>query len=148
MYAESTPLYNHQKTEELADRAKGYAIEGVSVDGNDVFEIYDAAYKAVNRARKGKGPTLMNCRTYRILGHYVGDSGSAYRSKSEVEEAKKKDPVERFRKKLFEMEALTEEKVEQINKEIDREIEEAVEFARESPEPTTEELMKDVYSSD
>jgi pyruvate dehydrogenase E1 component alpha subunit len=147
MFAESTPLGYHQKVEDLAIRASGYGIEGVSVDGNDVFAIYEAASRAIGRARKGKGPTLLNCRTYRILGHYVGDSGTDYRTKKEVEEAKKREPVGRFRRQLIEMGVLTEQKAKSIEDEVEQEIENAVRFAKESQDPTESELLSDVYST-
>jgi pyruvate dehydrogenase E1 component alpha subunit len=147
MFAESTPVDYHQKVKDLAVRASGYGIEGFSVDGNDVFEVYEVAKKAIDRARKGQGPTLINCITYRLLGHYVGDPGTSYRSKKEVEEANKREPVGRFRKNLIEMGELTEEKAKSVEDEVDQEIEDAVLFAKESPEPTTAELLKDVYST-
>lgn len=146
MYAESTPSSYHQKVEDLSLRAKGYGIPGVSVDGNDTLAVYEAAKKAVDRARKGKGPTLMNCRTYRILGHYVGDSGEQYRSKEEVEEAKKRDPINILRKNLIEMDVLTEEKAKKIEAEIDKQMDDAVAYAQQSPSPTADDLMTDVYS--
>jgi TPP-dependent pyruvate/acetoin dehydrogenase alpha subunit len=146
MFAESTPLHYHQKVKDLADRARGYGIDGFSVDGNDVFEIYDVAAKAINSARNGQGPTLINCKTYRLLGHFVGDSGTNYRSKNEVEEAKKREPVGRFRKRLIEMHVLTEAKAKKIDEEVEQEIEDAVIFARQSPEPASAELLTDVYS--
>jgi TPP-dependent pyruvate/acetoin dehydrogenase alpha subunit len=146
MYAESTPLSYHQKgVRDLADRALGYGMEGFSVDGNDVFEIYAATSRAVTRARKGEGPSLINCRTYRLTGHFVGDPGTLYRSKEEVEEAKSREPLGRFRRRLIDMKALTEEKARQIEADVEREIEAAVRFAQESPEPTAEELTRDVY---
>lgn len=147
MYAESTPVSYHQKVNDLADRAIGYGIAGESVDGNDVLEIYETAKKAIDRARKGKGPTLMNCRTYRVLGHYVGDPGTAYRKDGEVEEAKRRDPIKRLRKKLVETGTLTETDVATIAAEVEAEIEEAVEYAEHSPAPSEADLLTDVYSS-
>lgn len=147
MYAESTPIGYHQKVKDLADRAMGYGIAGASVDGNDVFEIYESARIAIEQARKGKGPTLLNCRTYRILGHYVGDPGTAYRRDEEVNAAKRRDPIGRFRKKLLESGVLTETAARSINNEVMKEIIEAVEYAEQSPSPTEADLLTDVYNT-
>jgi pyruvate dehydrogenase E1 component alpha subunit len=88
----------------------------------------------------------MNCRTYRVLGHYVGDSGEQYRTKEEVEKAKKRDPVNLLRGKLIEMDVLTDDKAQEIEAEIDKQMDDAVKFAQDSPSPTAEDLMTDVYS--
>jgi pyruvate dehydrogenase E1 component alpha subunit len=146
MYAESTPVSYHQKVNDLADRAVGYGMNGASVDGNDVFEIFEAAKRAIDRARKGKGPTLLNCRTYRILGHYVGDPGTAYRKPEEVEEAKRRDPIQRLVKILLEKGTLSESDATAIASEVETEIEEAVQYAEQSPQPAKADLLTDVYS--
>lgn len=144
-YAESTPRPKHQAVSDLSVRARAYGFEGFTVDGNDVLAVYDVASKAIKKARKGGGPTLLNCETYRIMGHYVGDPGTLYRQKEEVEEAKKRDPIERYRKKLASDGAIAEKDLKKIDAEIVKQIDEAVEFAKASPEPTAEDLMSDVY---
>jgi acetoin:2,6-dichlorophenolindophenol oxidoreductase subunit alpha len=144
-FAESTPRKDHQKVENLSTRAEGYGIDGYTCDGNDVFSVYEAASKAIKKARDGKGPSLINAVTYRILGHYVGDSGTLYRGKEDVEEAKKRDPVSKFRAKLIEMKALTEKQIESIEGEVHALMEEAVKYGKESPEPPDEDLWADIY---
>jgi len=129
----------------IADRAIGYGIPGVVVDGMDVIAVYEAAGEAVARARSGKGPTLIEAKTYRFRGHFEGDAG-AYRPKEEIEKWLKKDPIKLYKEKLLEMKALTEKRVEDIDKKALTEIEDAVKFARESPFPEPEETLENVYS--
>ncbi|NMB17044.1 MAG: thiamine pyrophosphate-dependent dehydrogenase E1 component subunit alpha, partial [Firmicutes bacterium] len=100
MYAVSTSTRESLAIEGVVERAAGYGIPGVQVDGNDVLQVYEAAREAVARAREGKGPTLLECLTYRWTGHTVGDPG-LYRSKEEVEAWKQKDPIPRFRDYLI-----------------------------------------------
>lgn len=145
-FAESTPRNNHQKCSDLSVRAEGYCMDGYSCDGNDVFSVYETVKKAIDKARKGGGPSLINAITYRILGHYVGDPGTGYREKEEVEEAKGKDPVARFKKKLMEMKVLTEKKATSIEKEVADLLEDAVTFGKESPEPDASVLTTDIYT--
>jgi pyruvate dehydrogenase E1 component alpha subunit len=145
-YAESTPRMAHQKVEDVAFRAKGYGMEGYTCDGNDVFSVYEAAAKAVKKAREGGGPSLINAVTYRILGHYVGDPGNLYRDKNEVEAAKRRDPLQMFKTRLTEMKVLSIKEFEAIEHEVDALLEEAVAFAKASPEPQDHELMANIYS--
>ncbi|MDH5532591.1 MAG: thiamine pyrophosphate-dependent enzyme, partial [Candidatus Bathyarchaeota archaeon] len=121
-----------------------YGIPGVVVDGNDVMAVYEAAREAVERARSGKGPTLMECKTYRHKGHSRFDP-AAYRPKEEVEEWLKREPITRFRARLLEMKTLTEEEADKIEQEVVVAIEEAVRFALESPYPAPEEALEHVY---
>ena len=129
----------------IADRAIGYGIPGVVVDGMDVIAVYEAAGEAVARARSGKGPTLIEAKTYRFRGHFEGDAG-AYRPKEEIEKWLKRDPIKLYQEKLLEMKVLTEKRVEDIDKKALTEIEDAVKFARESPFPEPEEALENVYS--
>jgi TPP-dependent pyruvate/acetoin dehydrogenase alpha subunit len=145
LYAESTPLLYHQRVKDIADRAASYGMEGFSVDGNDVFAVYAAACPAVEKARRGGGPTLLNCWTYRLTGHYVGDSGATYRSAEEVEAAKKREPLSRFRQKLLSLGVLTEQAASSVECDIEEEIAQAVRFAQESPDPGPHDLEADVY---
>jgi len=146
-YAEFTKQARHQNIESIAERASAYGMPGVVVDGNDLFAVYEAANEAISHAREGKGPTLLECMTYRIKGHFVGDPES-YRQAEEVEEWKKedKDPISRFEKKLLELNLLTAEKVKDIKASVQKEIDDAVQFAEESPIPETSELLTDVYA--
>ena len=145
LYAEKTRFSDTCKARNVADRASAFGIPGITVDGNDVIAVYEAAGKAIARAKKGEGPTLMECKTYRWHGHYEGDA-QKYKSKEEVEEWIKKDPIPAFRKRLFEMGVLTEKDVNRVNQEINEQIEEAVKFAEESPLPAPEEALTDVFA--
>lgn len=146
LWAESVPLRLQCAAQNLADKAAGYGMPGVVVDGNDVLAIYEAAQEAIARARAGEGPTLLECKTYRWYGHSEIDPAK-YRPKEEVEEWKRRDPVARFEKFLLEQKVLTEEKKKQIHEAIKQEIDEAVAFAEKSPYPEPEEALNDVYAS-
>jgi pyruvate dehydrogenase E1 component alpha subunit len=145
LYAESTPQRQHQKIKDVFIRAESYGMPGTGVDGNDVFAVYETVSSAVERARKKGGPSLIECKTYRWLGHYVGDPSTAYRTKEEVEEWKKRDPLKLFREKLLAMGVLGEKDPEEINHKIEKEIEDAVIFAQDSPDPELEEALEDIY---
>jgi len=145
LYAESTPQRIHQKIQNISIRGESYGIPGVNLDGNDVLAVYQAVRKEVERARKKGGPTLIECKTYRWLGHYVGDPSTSYRTKEEVEEWKKRDPIKLYRTKLLAMEVCCEKDLEAIDRKVEKEIEEAVEFAQNSPDPNPEEALDDVY---
>ena len=143
VYAESTRISNTCKLANLADRACAYGIPGVTVDGNDVLAVYEAVGEAVARARKSQGPTLVECKTYRLRGHFEGDM-QTYKPQEEREMWQKKDPIPRFRKYLIKKGGLAEKYAERIDQEINEEIENAVRFAEESPFPAPEEVLTDV----
>jgi pyruvate dehydrogenase E1 component alpha subunit len=145
LYAESTSLAAACKLTNLSERAKAYGIPGKTVDGNDVLAVYEAVGEAVARARKGEGPSIVECKTYRHHGHFEGDP-QTYKPKEEVEEWMKKDPIPRFRQQLIEMGVLTEESASKIDQEMSREIDNAIKFAEESPYPAPEEALEDVYA--
>jgi pyruvate dehydrogenase E1 component alpha subunit len=145
LYAMGTRQSTVMAIENVADRAVAYGIPGVVVDGNDVSAVYEATQRAVERARKGEGPTLIECKTYRHKGHSRVDPAK-YRPKEEVEEWLAKDPIKRFKEKLLQTNTLTESEIQQIEKEVSAEIEEAVKFAMESPYPAPEEALEDVYA--
>ena len=145
LWAMSTRTSTVRNITSLTDRAAAYGIPGKSVDGNDVLAVYEAVSEAVARARRGEGPTLVECKTYRHRGHSEGDPAT-YRTKEEVEEWMKKDPIPRFRGKLIEMGVLTEKEAGEINQGILEEIEKAVKFAEESPLPDPEEALEDVFA--
>lgn len=145
LYAISTKQQEATNVENLADRAHGYGIPGVVVDGNDVFAVYEAAKDAVERARKGEGPTLIECKTYRWYGHFVGDP-CLYRNEEEVEEWKKKDPLLMARNKIIETGIATEDELNEIDKAAAEEMIEAVKFAEESPFPENSVALEDVYT--
>jgi TPP-dependent pyruvate/acetoin dehydrogenase alpha subunit len=145
LWAESVPLRLQTALTNLSDRAKAYGFPGVSLDGNNVLEVYDAAQKAIEGARAGQGPTLLECKTYRWYGHSEIDPAK-YRMKEEVEAWKKKDPVAAFEKVLFEKKLLTEAKKTQLASEITQEINEAVDFAEQSPYPDASELADHIWA--
>jgi len=145
LYAESTSISYATNIANIADRAVAYGIPGRTVDGNDVLAVYEASGKAITQARRGDGPTLIVCQTYRWQGHYEGDM-QTYKTKEEVEKWVKKDPIPRFRKDLIGKQVLTEKEADKIYLEIEEEIEKAVKFAEESPFPSPEETLEDVYA--
>jgi len=145
LYAESTPQWQHQKIKDISIRCISYGILGVSLDGNDVIAVFETVSEAVERARKGGGPSLIECKTYRNLGHYVGDPSTSYRTKAEIEEWKKKDPIKLYRMKLLAMQVCDEKGLEKIDQAVAKEIEEAVIYAINSPEPDLEDALEDVY---
>ncbi|MCJ7830894.1 MAG: thiamine pyrophosphate-dependent dehydrogenase E1 component subunit alpha [Desulfobacterales bacterium] len=146
MYGLSACTLDTMCIADVADRAAAYGIPGVIVDGNDVIAVHEAAVAAVQRGRKGQGPTLLECKTYRHHGHTEGDPGTAYRSKEEVAEWKSKDPIPRFEKRLVEMKILTAKKCEAIKQSIAAELAAGVEFAENSPYPEPGDLTTDVYA--
>lgn len=143
-YAESTHQACHQNIQDVAVRAKAYNMHFDIADGNDVIDVYEKAKKAVENAKNGNGPTLLEAKTYRWLGHYVGDPG-VYRPDDEVKEWKAYDPIENFKKVVLENNLVSESDLNNISQEIEKEIDEAVEFGRESEEPELEEALRDVY---
>ena len=132
------------KIKDISIRAKAYDIPGVVVDGQDVLAVYETVHEAIERAKKGKGPTLIECKTYRFRGHWEGDP-EIYRPKGEVERIQKYCPIEKFKTKLSEMKILTEKKADEIEKEVTASIDDAVEFARESPYPEPDEALEDLF---
>lgn len=145
LWAVSVPTSISCNVSNIADRAVGYGIPGVVVDGMDVTAVYEAAGEAVTRARNGQGPTLIEAKTYRYRGHFEGDSGT-YRPEAEIKKWLQKDPIKNFQEKLIEMKVLTAKKAEDIDKEALAEMDEAVKFAQESPFPEPEEALENVYS--
>ena len=145
-YGISTSIHRITNTETIAVRAKAYNIPGVTIDGNDVLAVYEAVKKAVEYAREGKGPSLVECKTYRHQGHYCGDPAN-YRPKEYMEEAHEKDAIKRFKEYLL-SNNISEEKLSKIEIESKEELTDAVKFAEESDWPNVEEAITDVYSSD
>jgi TPP-dependent pyruvate/acetoin dehydrogenase alpha subunit len=147
LYALFTPNVETTSVKDIADRAKGYAMPGVIVDGNDAMAVYETVREAIQRARSGQGPTFVESKTYRMQGHTAMDRFhlGGYRPKEEVEEWEKKDPVMRLRTRLLEMKAASEADLQGIEAGARAEIEDAEKFARESPYPTKEELFRDTY---
>ncbi len=145
-YGLTGPAEEMVAVEDVADRAASYNIPGEIVDGNDILAVNGVVKKAVKRARNGEGPTLIEAKTYRWEGHFVGDP-CVYREKSEVEEWKKKCPIDNYRDYLTEEKEIDSQKLDKIEKEISNQLEEAVEFARKSSEPEIETVFEDVYAN-
>ena len=144
-YAMSVPTTCSMAIEDIAIRAAGYGFPGVVVDGNDLLAVYQATQQAINRARKGDGPTLIECKTYRWLGHNFNDP-ELYRKAEEKEAWKQKCPVKRFEESLKGRGLLGDAKVKDVYRGVNDEIEEAVRFAEASPLPSPEDTLLDVYA--
>ncbi len=128
----------------LGDRAVGYGIPGFDLDGNDVTEVYEAAKTAVERARSGKGPTLLNCMTTRQHPHWEGDKD--VRSKEEIEEQQRRDALANFEKRMIDASILREEDVRKLREKTQTCVDDAVEFARGSPRVGPEDALQYVYA--
>jgi len=146
-YAESTPTSKVMLVKNVADRAPAYGIQGMIVDGMDVTAVHEATEEAAKKAREGNGPILLECKTYRYLGHEEGDPWATYRSEAEVEEWKKKDAIQKFRNNLIEKGIVTETEACCIESEVQNLLEDAVTFAEKSPWPKPEEALKNVFVS-
>ncbi|GFN24174.1 thiamine pyrophosphate-dependent dehydrogenase E1 component subunit alpha [Thermanaeromonas sp. C210] len=146
-YGISVSKKRHQAIDDIAVRAASYGMPGVTVDGNDVLAVRQAAEEAVERARKGEGPTLLVCNTYRWRGHHEGDPnrGARYRSKEEIEEWMAKCPIKRCEEYLR-SKGVSDNKFEAIKAAVDKEIEEALKFAESSPYPDESMALRDVYA--
>ena len=145
-FAYSTPLGKQTRVADIAVRGTGYGIPAAIVDGNDVLAVYQAAQEAVARARRGEGPSLMECKTMRIRGHSEHDDAS-YVPRELLEEWRAKDPIHRFGARLREWGALTPETEAQVGKRIAEELEAAVAWAEASPFPDAKEVELGVYST-
>jgi TPP-dependent pyruvate/acetoin dehydrogenase alpha subunit len=142
-YAEFTPLSAHTLVERLARHAQTYKIPSSTVDGNDLVEVRGAMAKAVQHARTGKGPAFVECLTHRLRGHYEGDPAK-YRELSELAEWKQKDPIARFTRELKHRKAISDRRIEAIEREARDLVEQAAQFALASPSPAREEVDSQV----
>ncbi len=145
LYAMGTRQTQVMLIEDVAKRAVAYGIPGVSVDGNDVLAVYEVAKEGVERARRGDGPTLIECKTYRQKGHSRWDPAS-YRPKDEVEDWLNKDPIYRLKNRLLENGDISESEATLMEKEVVETLEDAVKFAVDSPYPGSKEALEDVYA--
>lgn len=144
LYGEHTPYALSTGAKEIIDRAPGYGLRGVQVNGNDAFAMFDAAQDAVARARAGDGPTLLEARTFRFMGHVLGDD-SHYIPKAEMDAAKAADPVPAYRQRLLDLQ-ISEARLQEIDASVDAEVEDAAKFAIESPYPDISENQRDIMS--
>lgn len=145
-YAISLPRARQTAAETLAQKALAYGLEGVQVDGNDVFAVYSAASRAVAKARKGDGPTLIECVTYRIEGHSTSDDDSRYRTRQEVEEWRKKDPIDKLEKYMRKNRILTDEYKESVAQKTKDMIEKVVEDYEKVPPPEAADFFMNTYA--
>ena len=145
LYAISVPIKKACALQNLADRSAGYGIPGVTVDGNDVLAVRKASIEAVERARKGEGPTFLECQTYRWLGHFTADDGK-YRPAEEVKSwREERDPIKNFAKMILDSKEVTQKELDRIHDEVKEEIEKALEFAQGGDLADVENMLRGVY---
>lgn len=145
-YAEMTPTAEAQPVEDVADRARGYGIPGTTVDGNDPDAVHRALGSAVDRARLGSGPTLLECMTFRLWGHYFGDP-MRYIPEPELEQARRDEPVARYRLRLLDDGVLDEETAPRIDDEARSAVEEAFSAALAAEPPDPDQAFVDIYAT-
>ena len=144
-YAYSVPLEKSMAIDDVAIRAEGYGFDGVAINGNDVLAVYQASLGAIARARKGDGPTLIECKTYRWHGHSEHDK-AFYRTDEELAMWKSRDPIPTFTTYLQSRHVLDAQKEKDIDVKIAATIDEAVEFAMNAPDPAAEDAVTDLYA--
>lgn len=146
-FAESTPQWYASASDTIAERAQAYDMPGVRVDGKDLMAVYEVSAEYIERARRGEGPALIECVTYRNYGHFEGDE-QKYKNKEEGLEKTlaDSDPLDVFREYAVEHGLLSEEELDEIRAQSEADIEAAVEFAKTSPEPSPEALYEDIFA--
>src|ERR1700677_2892170 len=144
LYATEMAFLRATKNTSVASRAAAYGLPGVAVDGQDVVAVHEVASEAICRAREDGGPTLIECKTYRYVGHHEGDPGTDYRTRGGVQQWKQKDPVKLARKRLLDS-GVDESKLQAVDLEVERLIDQAVEFAEKSPEPAASSVNEHVF---
>jgi TPP-dependent pyruvate/acetoin dehydrogenase alpha subunit len=141
-WAESTPAKQHMPIEDMTKRAEAFGMEAMKVDGQEVGKVYEAAAKAVEHARSGRGPVFLVAETYRLVGHYIGDP-QVYRSKEELQHLKEtQDPIDKLRAEI----ELSDEEFEELDNEVMELVEASVEFAKAGTDPKPEDALKNVYA--
>ena len=147
-YAISESQEKQMSVLHVADRAKGYRIIGQTVDGNDLLAVHQTTKWSVEECRRGRGPKLIEAKTYRLVAHTSSDDDRRYRTRAEVEEWIKKDPIDRFRARLFEDDLLTEDEDGELRAEAKREIADAVKSAEAAPDPAPEDALRHLFAED
>lgn len=142
LYGEALPFSKSTAAEHISDRAKGYGIEGVTVDGNDVLAVSKVAGRFIEKARSGDGPSLLEVITYRVRGHYEGDPDN-YRTRQEIDIWRRRCPISRFRKYLLEAASCTKKELLVIEQQVENTIQKAKEWALKQPVPTVEQMVDD-----
>jgi pyruvate dehydrogenase E1 component subunit alpha len=145
LYGMGTAVERASAVTELYKRGCSYGIEGMVADGMNVFAVYDAVKEAAKKARELSLPTLLEIRTYRYRGHSMSDPDSVYRTKQEVEEEKRRDPIEQMKRFLLAGKIATQKEIDGVEEEVKRHVAECVEFAENSPEPPMESMYDDIY---
>ena len=145
-YAQTTPTRYHCSAADIADRATAYNMPGFIVDGTDLFAVYEAAGEAIARARRGEGPTLIECKAFRYYGHFEGDNLSYY-TEEEKAGQKVRDPIDKFTKGVIERKLLSKDELAKIDARAKEVLDEAVQLAEQSPYPALEEILTDGYVS-
>jgi pyruvate dehydrogenase E1 component alpha subunit len=143
-YAYSTPLERQMAVENVADRAGAYGLPGEIVDGNDILAVFDAATRAIEYARAGNGPTLIECKTFRMTGHSAHDD-AGYVPRDLFHLWEERDPINRFERFLVERGVITKSGIDDMQRRINQEIDEAIQMAEKDPFPEPEDCLKDVY---
>jgi len=143
-YAYSTPLERQMAVENVADRAEAYGIPGEIVDGNDVFAVWNAAQRAIERARNGEGPTLIECKTFRMTGHSAHDD-AGYVPRELFDYWEERDPIRRLERDLIKRDLITASQIDEMQNQINAEIDEAIQLAEQDPYPEPADCLRDVY---
>ncbi|TAI52147.1 thiamine pyrophosphate-dependent dehydrogenase E1 component subunit alpha [Bacillus paralicheniformis] len=146
-YGEATPFSYASSCESIADRAAAYGIPGIRVDGKDAAAVFQAAGRAIERAKNGEGPTLIECMTYRNYGHFEGDAQRYKTNEEKAVHQEEKDAIVAFKSELLAKGLMSEEEQSRIEKEVEEAVEEAVAFSEKSAYPEETELLTDVYVS-
>ena len=144
-YAQSTPAHYHASVKDIADRATAYSMPGFTVDGTDLFAVYEAAGEAVARARRGEGPTLLECKSFRYYGHFEGDNLS-YKTVEEKAKYEERDAIRKFRERITERGLVSAAELDAIDAQSAQAVKEAAAFAEASPYPALSEILTDVYA--
>ncbi len=145
-YGEWSRTDTQSAVRDIADRAVAYGIPGVIVDGMDVMAVHEAAVEAVARARRGEGPTLLECKTYRFYDHVGRDFGVLKRDEEEIARWRARDPITLWKQALVERGVITEEDAAALQQQIVDEMQEAIAWAEQGPDPEPADLWRDVYS--
>jgi pyruvate dehydrogenase E1 component alpha subunit len=146
-FAEHTRYENGTSVDQISKRAIGYGMPGYTVDGNDPVDVYAHAHAAIERARAGEGPTLLECKTFRFMGHVFGDN-DAYMTKEEKAAAMADDPLPKFRQKLIDDGVATAGELDALTAKVEAEVNDAIEFAMACEYPSDDELRRDVFAEE
>lgn len=144
-WASTTRFSETGSVSHLSERAKGYGILGITIDGNDVEEVKNISAKLITRARNGEGPSILECCSYRIEGHFLADP-QYYRTKEEVQEQyDNNNPITRFKERILQLQLVSEEDLQKVDEKLEVELLKAIEFAEKSPFPEPEEALDDLF---